>query len=198
MTSEYAEIKRLEREIEKARIAAEQWETKSKQLEAEIEQTKRTNEQLKAKSKQLETEVERQRRAAKQLEAETELARVTVDQLEDENNRIKADLSRSQSEASDLRRALAQAKDPSPVKRCSLKRVQALATNACMAVQRVASGWLLKFGRLERHFRFLGQIWQILLQEDWALSDVFPSEPSKQQKALRLPFRHPVLAAKLS
>lgn len=175
--SEYAEIKRLEREIEQARIAAEQFEAKNKQLEAEIELERVTVEQL---------------------EAEIELGRVTVEQLEVENNRIKADLSRSQSEASDLRRALAQAKDPSPVKRCSLKRVQALATNACMAVQRVASGWLLKFGRLERHFRFLGQIWQILLQEDWALSDVFPSEPSKQQKALRLPFRHPVLAAKLS
>lgn len=186
--SEYAEIKRLEREIEKARIAAEQWETKSKQLEAEIEQTKRTN-------KQLETEVDRQKRAAKQLEAETELARVTVEQLEAKNKQIKADLSRSQSEAADLRQALAQAKDPNPVKRCSLKRVQTLASNACMAVQRLGKGWLLKFGQLERRFRFLGQIWQILIQDDWALSDVFPPEPSRQQPP-RLPFRHPVLAAR--
>lgn len=146
----------------------------------------------------------------KRLEREIEKTRITVEQLEDLNKQLKdelkrseaelkrseAELKRSQSEAADLRRAIAIAKDPNPVKRCSLKRVQALASNACMAVERLNKGWLLKFGRLERHFRFLGQIWQILIQEDWALSDVFPPEPPRQQKAPRLPFRYPVLAPK--
>lgn len=173
MTSEYAEIKRLEREIEKARIAQEHLEDLNKQLEAEIKRASEINKQLEAGNERLETEAATLRRSLEQIESE---------------------LQRSRSESADLRRSLAMAKDPNPVKRFSVKRVQALASNACMETQRLRSGWLLKFGRLERRFRSLGQIWQILIQEDWALSDLFPREEPKQRP--RLPFRYPVLAAR--
>lgn len=157
MSSEYAEIKRLEREIEQARIAAERLEDLNKQLEAEIGRASEINKQFETK----------------------------VSQLEAENKRLEA-------ESSALRRTIAEAKDPSPVKRCSFKRVMALASAACLSLQRLRSGWLLKLGHLERRFRSLGQIWQILIQEDWALSDVFPPSPTAQRP--RLSERHPVLA----
>lgn len=179
MTSEYAEIKRLEREIEKARIAAEQWEAKSKQLEAEVERHGHSGKQEKGAYKDAEI---------KRIVAELEQVKAERDGLSAENKRLTA-------ENQSLRRVVAEAKDPSPVQRASFKRVQALAANACLSLQRLRSGWLLKLGHLERRFRSLGQIWQILIQEDWSLSDVFPREPVKHQQP-RLPFRHPVLAAK--
>lgn len=168
MNSEYAEIKRLEREIEQARIATEQMEAKNKQLESEIEQ-------FKAELKRSEAELKRS-------EAENKHIATKNDQLTAENQ--------------SLRRTVAEAKDISPIQRAPLNRVKKLAANACMIVERLRSGWLLKFGRLERRFRSLGQIWQILIADDWALSDLFPPEAPKQQQQPRLPFRHPVLAPK--
>lgn len=166
MSSEYAEIKKLEREIEKARIAQEQLEDLNKQLEAEIEQTKRTNEQL---------------------EAELKRSQAELNHILTKNEHLTA-------ENQSLRRTVAEAKDISPIQRPPFNRVKALAANACMTLQRLPNGWLLKLGHLERRFRFLKQIWQILIQDDWALSDVFPPEPPAHRP--RLPFRHPVLASK--
>lgn len=143
-----------------------------KNLETEIARLQREIDQYKALNKQLEAEIKR---------SEAEL------------KRSEAELKRSEAEAAALRRTVAEAKDPSPVKRASLKRVQALAASSCLSLQRLRSGWLLKLGHLERRFRSLGQIWQILVQDDWALSDVFPPSAAFQQSP-RLPFRHPVLA----
>ena len=42
-----------------------------------------------------------------------------------------------------------------------------------MDVQRTVGGWILKMGDKARKFRRLADIWDILSQEDWYLSDLF-------------------------
>jgi len=74
------------------------------------------------------------------------------------------------------------AKDISPVEKPSLKRVLGLAQAACMDVSKaVTGGWILSMGKnLKRGFKKLRQIWELLSQEDWHLTDLFyppPKEP---------------------
>lgn len=57
--------------------------------------------------------------------------------------------------------------------RISLKRVLRLAHDACMDVQRTVGGWILRMGNKARKFRRLADIWYILSQDNWYLSDIF-------------------------
>lgn len=110
-----------------------------------------------------------------------------TEDLKAENERLKRELAAAQS-------MIRRAKDINPVERPSLKRVLELARDACLDVQRVAGGWELSLGQtLKRRFRFLKEIWEILLQESWSLSDIFRADPSGKPKP-RLPRRYPVLA----
>ena len=68
------------------------------------------------------------------------------------------------------------AKDPNPISRPNFKRVIKLVTDACMELQRVAGGWLLKLGHRQRRFKKLLEIWELFLADDWFLSDIFPDE----------------------
>ena len=68
------------------------------------------------------------------------------------------------------------AKDISPVMRLSLKRVKRLANHACMDVQRIVGGWILKMGNSGRKFRRLADIWDLISQDNWYLSDVLPED----------------------
>ena len=45
-----------------------------------------------------------------------------------------------------------------------------------MDVQRTVGGWILKLGDKARKFRRLADIWYILSQDNWYLSDIFPPE----------------------
>lgn len=110
----------------------------------------------------------------------------TQEELEAENDRLRKELA-------EARTALRRAKDPTPVKRPSFKRLIALVKDACMEISKIASGWELRFGKLKRRFRFLREMWEIFT-EDWLLSEVFPPEPPVMARPRR-PFRHPVLAA---
>jgi hypothetical protein len=47
-------------------------------------------------------------------------------------------------------------------------------------------------GHRVRRFRFLKQIWELLVTDDWLLEEIFPPEQLKIQP--QLPERHPVLA----
>ena len=113
------------------------------------------------------------------------------EKLKAEIERLKAGMDQLAKELRDIRVRFRKAKDPRPVERPSLKRVMPLVADACMNLCRVRGGWELSMGRLKRRFRQLTQIWEIFIQEDWHLSDVFP--PARRQPP-RLPLRHPVLA----
>lgn len=128
-------------------------------------------------------------------------ARAYADALKTDLDQMRRQIAEYQEEIARLNKTLRHAKDANPVQRPSLKRVMRLAIDACMEVSRVAGGWLLKFGKLTRRFRNLHQIWLIFMADSWYLSDVFP--PQKEPQAPppaqpRLPFRAPVLAAKVS
>ncbi len=45
-----------------------------------------------------------------------------------------------------------------------------------MDIKRTVGGWILKMGGKARKFRRLADIWEILSQDEWHLSDIFPEE----------------------
>jgi hypothetical protein len=100
-----------------------------------------------------------------------------------------------QKEVAALRRIIARAKDATPVSRPSLKRVAALAATACMSIRKISGGWLLSMGNLCRSFRKLTEIWELLTQEEWLLSDIFPQMNMPEIFKPRLKRRNPVLAS---
>ena len=106
--------------------------------------------------------------------------------LEAENERLRVELARANA-------IIRQAKDPNPVIRPSWQRVIKLVHEACMSLERLKSGWLLKLGHQVRRFKSLKQIWEILTAEEWFLSDIFPPAKPTYTVAPRLPYRAPVL-----
>jgi len=117
------------------------------------------------------------------------------EQLQAENEKLKAELEAANAELKTVRSALRNAKDSSPVQRPSFKRVMHLVFEACMTLERVAGGWLLKLGHLTRQFRKLSDIWNILNVDDWSLTEIFEVPPKQKPKpVLRFPRRNPSLA----
>jgi hypothetical protein len=111
------------------------------------------------------------------------------------------EIERLRAENLELRLKLARAKNPEPVERPSLGRVLKLAQNACMELERSASGkWQLRMGKLIRTFAKLRDIWLLLTKEEWLLSDIFPPQPKSPEvpkpiPAARSPKRYPSLLA---
>ena len=67
-----------------------------------------------------------------------------------------------------------EAKDITPVQRCSFIRVLRLARAACLDVTKsIAGGWILSMGDLRRTFKSLHEIWRLLVPGEWHLSDLF-------------------------
>lgn len=94
---------------------------------------------------------------------------------------------RAEAELNRANAIIRRARDASPVQRPSLKRVLQLVGDACMTLERIKGGWLLKLGRsLSRRFRKLSQIWELLIQDDWSLSELF-TEPPKTRSRPPLP-----------
>lgn len=116
-----------------------------------------------------------------------------MEQPLDELERLKAENERLTRELAEARTAIRRAKDPTPVQRPTRERIEKFAADAFIRLERVKGGWLLKMGKLVRHFRFLRQIWEILTQEDWVLSDLFPPQKPRATARPRLPYRAPVL-----
>lgn len=113
-----------------------------------------------------------------------------------EIEQLKAEIERLKRELAAANITVRCAKDITPVSRPSLKRVLGLAHSACLEVKKVTGGWLLKLGQLTRRFRSLKDIWSILIQDNWLLSDIFP--PQFQAPTTRWPRRYPVLASHVS
>lgn len=103
-------------------------------------------------------------------EDETE---VRIKQLEEEILALRQENQRLKEELKEAKQTIRRAKDISPLMRISLKRVLRLAGDACMDVKRTVGGWILKMGDKARKFRRLADIWDILAQDDWILSDIF-------------------------
>jgi hypothetical protein len=104
-----------------------------------------------------------------QKEREIIALRKEVSKLKQENEIIKKDLDQA-------KQILRRAKDISPIMRLSLQRVLRLAHQACMDVKRTVGGWILKMGNKARRFRRLADIWDILSQDEFYLSDIFPED----------------------
>ena len=109
--------------------------------------------------------------------------------LIEENEAIRKDLDVA-------KQIIRRAKDISPLMRISLKRVLRLAHDACMDVQRTVGGWILRMGDKARKFRTLAHIWDLLSQDDFLLSDIFPEDkliavelikPPRRRKPRQLP-----------
>lgn len=103
------------------------------------------------------------------LETEIIALKQQIKQLQQENQRLTEELN-------EAKNTIRRAKDISPLMRPSFKRVLRLAHDACMEVQRTVGGWILKMGDKARKFRRLADIWDILSQDDWYLSDLFASD----------------------
>jgi hypothetical protein len=72
---------------------------------------------------------------------------------------------------------IARAKNISPISRVSLPRVKRLCESACLDVEKVEGGYQLSFGfTLKRLFKKLSHIFDILILENWYLSDIFKSD----------------------
>lgn len=92
-----------------------------------------------------------------------------IAELEAENERL--------TEA--LRKAhitIANAKDIDPIQRLSEKRVAKMAASACLKlVRHKVKGWVISIGNACQWYRSLWDIWAILSQESWSLSELIPS-----------------------
>jgi hypothetical protein len=104
-----------------------------------------------------------------QLQKEIIALRRENAKLRQENEIISKDLEQA-------KQILRRAKDISPLMRISLKRVLRLAHDACMDVKRSVGGWILSLGNKARKFHRLADIWDLLSQDDFHLSDIFPED----------------------
>jgi len=69
---------------------------------------------------------------------------------------------------------ISRAKNISPVSRASLPRVKRLCESACLDVEKVEGGYQLSFGfTFKRLFKKLSHIFDILILDNWYLSDIF-------------------------
>lgn len=69
---------------------------------------------------------------------------------------------------------IARAKNISPISRASLPRVKRLCEAACLDVEKVEGGYQLSFGfTFKRLFKKLSYIFDILILDNWYLSDIF-------------------------
>ncbi len=118
---------------------------------------------------QLEKEILILRKTIKHKEEENQIIRQQNRELEQENHRLTEELT-------EAKNIIRRARDISPVMRLSLKRVKRLAHHACMDVQRTVGGWILRMGSAARKFRRLADIWDLISQDDWNLSDVLPDD----------------------
>lgn len=105
-----------------------------------------------------------------------------------ENERLRKEITDLEVQLRAAERTLRRAKDISPIERPTLKRVMQLAREACLTVQRVKGGWMLKIGDLSRRFKRLREIWELLITDNWVLTELFHTpEPVRVRRVLPRP-----------
>lgn len=95
--------------------------------------------------------------------------------LIEENQRLRNELAEAYERLRTAQETIRKAKDINPVQRPSFKRVMLLARAACLTLQKISGGWLLKLGHLIRRFHTLKQVWEVLIADGFTISDLFPS-----------------------
>lgn len=109
---------------------------------------------------------------------------MNIDEIIAENERLKKQNADLQQEVRAANNTIRRAKDINPVERPSLKRVLKLAADACMTLAREGGRWILRLGNLTRSFKRLGQLWELLIKDEWVLSEIFPPpEPPKERRS---------------
>lgn len=92
-----------------------------------------------------------------------------IAELEAENERLQNELRKA-------RVTIANAKDIDPIQRLSEKRVKKMAASACLdLVRHKVKGWVIRMGSAYQWYKSLWDIWAILSQESWNLSELIPS-----------------------
>jgi hypothetical protein len=92
-----------------------------------------------------------------------------IAELEAENERLTEALRKAQDK-------IANAKDISPVKRVTQRRVVQMAASAGLDVIRhKVKGWIVSMGNRSQWYDNLRDIWDKLKREDWKLSEIIPS-----------------------
>lgn len=117
------------------------------------------------------------------------------EELARENERLRKEIEDLQVQVKSAEQKIRRAKDISPIERPSWKRVVKLVADACMTLRRVVGGWILKLGTKVRRFKRLSEIWELLITDDWALTDLFPPEPEPSYRHCTLKPR-PILRKK--
>lgn len=121
---------------------------------------------------------------------------MNIDEIVTENERLSEENAALKKKIKEFGSAMRRAKDISPVMRPTLKRVLKLAHDASLTIARVTGGWMLKLGNLTRRFKRLTQIWELLIEDDWILSEIFTTpEPIRVRRVLPKPIlRNPSIA----
>ncbi len=92
-----------------------------------------------------------------------------IAELEAENERLTEALRKAQDK-------IANAKDISPVKRVTQRRVAQMAASAGLdLIPHKVKGWLVQMGNRSQWYRGLRDVWDKLKHEDWKLSEIIPS-----------------------
>lgn len=161
-------------------------------------------EEIEARIAQIEARITAKFKAV-QAELEQENADLK-EQLREVENQISAELEKENAALrEELRSAqsrIRRAKNIEPVQKPGFKRVLHLVLEACLSIEKLKSGWLLKLGHKVRFFRKLSAIWELLISDEWNLEDIFPtstnSDKLRQQswwdKRPRLRPRNPSIA----
>jgi hypothetical protein len=104
-----------------------------------------------------------------------------IAELEAENERLTGALRKA-------RVTIANAKDIDPIQRLSEKRVAKMAASACLdLVRHKVKGWVIRMGNKSQWYESLWDIWAILSEDDWKLSEIIPSSvPPKLAREARL------------
>lgn len=114
-----------------------------------------------------------------------------IEKLKADNEKLKAQLEIIKQELAEAKTQLRRAKNPNPFIKPSFKLVARLVWDCCMNIKKTAGGWLLTMGSsLQRKFKSLKQIWELLTQDDWVLSDIFTTPKPKKNAKPRLPKRY--------
>ena len=109
-----------------------------------------------------------------QLKLQLDIANAEIDRL----HSLYQELAKN---VRDSNLTIRQAKDITPVMRPSFKRVLLLARAAFLDISKISKieggGWLLSMGSsLHRKFKSLRQIWDLLIVDDWILSELFDEQ----------------------
>ncbi len=125
---------------------------------------------------------------------ETEILLEQHRQLQEENEKLKAELREKKT-------IINRAKDISPVVRPRANRAFKFLEDVGMGLSRVADGWILECGELRRKFKRLSTTWELVTTDGLEIKHIFINEPVKKRAVVERSapaIKPPVIDADLS